>query len=566
MASTAFLPPQAGIPERIYVVINNFISSPLCIVCGALAPFRGRGMQAGYASYCSSACSNRSKKSDRNAIRKSHEYLLWSLVYKTKPLSFSRDELKQWILKTCVASQFGKIWHWKTFIPELATLIYLTSFLNNDVSIGERLHCILQDIVDVPCCSCGNTVRFFNGGYKKFCSLTCPAAVQDAATRASSYFNGLTDIEKTRISQKRYNSYLQTVQDRYGVDNIKYIHIPTDVRAALQDANWLKEQHHTFKKPFTTIAAELHVSESYVGTTAKKLGIETKYQFGAKQEEIVSFFREQGELVEVNNRKLLDGKELDIFLPQRNIAVEFDGVYWHSFNRKETAMERSYHQNKTLAAALRGITLYHVFETEWDTSIGQNIWKSIWNNTLGKSRTVYARKCEPRILTYEEHCTFLKLNHIHGYTPAKYAVGLFHEGELVSAMTFGVPRFNKKFNFEIIRMCSKLGMSVTGGASKMLRFFERLVGTQITIISYADLRYATGKLYEKLGFTELKITKPNYYYWKIGSNSIAHRLKFQKHKLSGLLETFDPSLTEAENMFANGYRRIWDCGHKVFGL
>ena len=229
-------------------------------------------------------------------------------------------------------------------------------------------------------------------------------------------------------------------------------------------------------------------------------------------------------------------------------------------------MERSYHQNKTLAAASRGITLYHVFETEWDTSIGQNIWKSIWNNTLGKSRTVYARKCEPRILNYEEHCTFLKLNHIHGYTPAKYAVGLFHEGELVSAMTFGVPRFNKKFNFEIIRMCSKLGMSVTGGASKMLRFFERLVGTQITIISYADLRYATGKLYEKLGFTELKITKPNYYYWKIGSNSIAHRLKFQKHKLSGLLETFDPSLTEAENMFANGYRRIWDCGHKVFGL
>ena len=43
-----------------------------------------------------------------------------------------------------------------------------------------------------------------------------------------------------------------------------------------------------------------------------------------------------------------------------------------------------------------------------------------------------------------------------------------------------------------------------------------------------------------------------------------HRSSYQKHKLEKLLPIFESSMTEWENMQANGYDRIWDCGNDVW--
>ena len=83
-----------------------------------------------------------------------------------------------------------------------------------------------------------------------------------------------------------------------------------------------------------------------------------------------------------------------------------------------------------------------------------------------------------------------------------------------------------------------------------------------SIISYVDLRYGTGKSYEKIGFKKLGQSKPNYFYTK-NHKIRENRLKYQKHKLELILEQYDPNLTEWQNMQLNQFDRIWDCGNLI---
>jgi hypothetical protein len=128
-------------------------------------------------------------------------------------------------------------------------------------------------------------------------------------------------------------------------------------------------------------------------------------------------------------------------------------------------------------------------------------------------------------------------------------------------MNFGKPRFNKKYDWELLRYCTKKYTTVVGGASRLFDFFKRNYAG--SIISYCDLRYSTGQLYQLLKMKLLHQSAPNYFYTK-DCIVLESRNKYQKHKLVKLLSNFDPNLTEAQNMFNNGYRRIWDCGNLVY--
>jgi hypothetical protein len=120
-------------------------------------------------------------------------------------------------------------------------------------------------------------------------------------------------------------------------------------------------------------------------------------------------------------------------------------------------------------------------------------------------------------------------------------------------MTFGKARFNKKIEYEMFRFCNKLDFIILGGASKLFKYFIRNYNPK-SIITYADKRYFTGKVYNKLNFNFLENTSPNYLYFKKGM--IYSRYQFQKHKLKNKLKYFDKNLTEWENMQLNNYDRI----------
>ena len=258
-------------------------------------------------------------------------------------------------------------------------------------------------------------------------------------------------------------------------------------------------------------------------------------------------------------RKIIPPKELDIYIPSKKLAIEYDGMYWHSTFEKEA---RNYHLNKTERCEEKCIQLIHIFENEW--LYKQDIVKSRLKNLLGiYDATVYARKCEVREVTSKESKIFQETNHIQGACNSSVNLGLYFNNELISLMTFGKCRFNKNYEWELLRFCNKLGYHVPGAAGKLLKHFEKTYNPT-SLISYADRRWSRGKLYDALGFTLDHISRPNYWYYKNGDYELKSRVNFQKHKLKDKLEKFDPKLSESENMKNNGYLKIYDCGNLVY--
>ena len=275
--------------------------------------------------------------------------------------------------------------------------------------------------------------------------------------------------------------------------------------------------------------------------------------------ELFNFIKSLNDDAVQSDRTTITPSELDIFVPSKQLAFEFDGLYWHSDDVKP---DKNYHLNKTIACENRGIHLIHVFENDW--LYKQDIVKSrIMSMFNCDTITIGARKCTIVELSADETRNFLDANHLQGATNAKVRLGLLCNNELVSVMTFSKPRFSKKYDWELVRFCSKLNYQIQGGASKLLKYFECKY-KPTSIVSYADRRWSwlTNVIYSQLGFAYSHASSPDYWYWR--DTEFYHRLTCQKHKLATKLENFDKSITEAENMYANGFKRIFDCGNLVF--
>ena len=265
------------------------------------------------------------------------------------------------------------------------------------------------------------------------------------------------------------------------------------------------------------------------------------------------------------NVKNVISKELDIYVPSKKFAIEYNGLLPHSSGNSKIhyynrVIDSKYHLNKTIECEAKDIELWHVFENEFLDTQKRKIWHSMFNNKLGVSDRLYARKCVIRDVPVKEARAFINDNHMQGNCNSSVKLGLYHNNELVSIMTF---RHHKVYQYEIARFCSKLNTTVVGGASKLLTHFERNYNPT-SIISYANRRWSTGNLYTKLGFTFIENTPPNYFYFKVNENVLYPREKFQKHKLEKLLGSFNKSLTERENMLNNDYRVIHDSGNMKF--
>lgn len=258
-----------------------------------------------------------------------------------------------------------------------------------------------------------------------------------------------------------------------------------------------------------------------------------------------------------NDRTVLDGKEIDILIPEKNIGIELDGLYWHS---ESMGTPRNYHQEKTSLAEEKGIHLIHIFEDEWFDK--QDIVKSILLSKFGEiDNKIYARECDIKKIDNSLSEEFLFNNHLQGPIPAIHHHGLFFQNELVLLVSFGKARFNKDCEWEILRFCNKKNTQVLGGLSKLISHFIWDYEPN-SIITYVDARYGDGKCYKKCGFEFMRRTQPGYFY--TDGHYRSSRLKYQKHKLSKILKNFDSNLTEWENMQLNGFDRIWDCGNYVY--
>jgi hypothetical protein len=269
----------------------------------------------------------------------------------------------------------------------------------------------------------------------------------------------------------------------------------------------------------------------------------------------------------------------DIIYKDKMVAIDIISFNNDSLDAKNFRSERLLYKHKHAKRSdeclSKNIKLFMIYENElnMDNIETISIWQSMIKNGLGLSTAIYARKCEvielipkngfPTKLSVD----FTKNNHIQSSANASYRFGLFYNKELVAVMTFGVSRFNKNIDYELIRYCNLKYYNVVGGASRLLKAFRQAYPG--SIISYANRRWSEGNLYRQLGFKEETVAEPNYFYWHEDDNSIKtdSRQSFQKHKLEKKLKVFDPEQTEMDNTIKlNGYRAIYDAGNFVFTL
>ena len=278
-----------------------------------------------------------------------------------------------------------------------------------------------------------------------------------------------------------------------------------------------------------------------------------------KEKEIAEYIKDITNCdIHTNDRTVLDGKELDIYVPERKIAIEFDGIFWHNENNKAN----NYHLEKTEDCEKNGIRLIHIFEDEWLKK--KDIWKSMLNNIFETTpNKIFARKCVIKEVGVKDCTDFLNVNHLQGWCPSQIKLGLYYGDELVSVMTFGKSRHfigNGEVEYELLRYCNKTFTNVVGGASKLFSHFIKKYHPN-SIVSYADRRWSQGGLYDILGFEFVHDSKPNYYYVIDGVRK--NRFNYRKRIL---VEKYNcpQDMSEREFCQQQKWYRIYDCGTKVY--
>lgn len=262
----------------------------------------------------------------------------------------------------------------------------------------------------------------------------------------------------------------------------------------------------------------------------------------------------------MNDRGIISPFELDIVIPEKKIAIEYCGLYWHS---EQAGKDKNYHLTKLKMCSEKGYRLITILEDEW--MYKKNIVKARLKHILGViTDRIYARNTSVREIDNSSYKIFVEANHIQGYVPAKHRYGLFHNGVLISVMAFGKRRralgSTKSAGYELLRFCSSI--LVVGGASKLFSFASRHMDLT-NVVSYCDLRWGMGDVYRVLGFTNDGLTKPGYFY--VDGDKRYHRFKFRKSELVDI-ETYSKEKTEFEILNDAGYLRIWDCGHLRFSI
>jgi len=463
-------------------------------------------------------------------------------------------------------------------------------------SFKEKIWFYYHNLSEIPTCPCGGKSKFsdrFDKGYNDFCSLDC----------ANNHKDEMVKRQKQSIQKKwgvdffpQHKDFIkkqkETKKERYGDENYNNVNKMKSTKEKLYgDSGYNNSQKNAItrrdsfiktlkeKTKDKFVSYELESDNITLNCSLCKQDYDiynNLFNYRTKQKSVLCTIcnptdeKQVSGLeldlinfvsslvgIETRDRKVLNGKELDILIPTKNLAIEFNGLYWHS----DIYKDKNYHLNKTIDCNKKGINLLHVFEDEWLEK--SDIVKSIIKNKLGVwNKRIYARNCEIRVVDKSEEKSFLNSNHIQGFVGSSISYGLYRKDELISIMTFGGLRKSLGYNskegsYEMLRFCNKLNYNVVGGASKLFKHFVKINNPK-EIISYSDNRYFDGSLYGKLGFEFIEETKPNYFY--VINHNRENRFKYRKDVL--VKEGFDKSLTEKEIMKSRGYNRIWDCGNK----
>ena len=271
------------------------------------------------------------------------------------------------------------------------------------------------------------------------------------------------------------------------------------------------------------------------------------------------------------DRTVISPKELDIYTPWANLAVEYCGEYWHAASSaEEERKDRTRHIDKQRACEAAGIRLLTVYESEWLKN--PFAIKRLIRNALGKSRgSVMARKCSVEAIGSPEAAAFFDRYHPQGGAGWGQTYALRYRGKLVACMRFTFGANDRGVGSDRVWTLTRYAtrVSVPGGASRLFSAFRTETGADM-VKSFSDNRYFTGAMYERLGFDMEEETPPDYqvYHPKTG---LMPKTAWQRKKIParirdlGVVDSFDPvtdSRSERDMTYALGAQRMFDCGKK----
>lgn len=329
-------------------------------------------------------------------------------------------------------------------------------------------------------------------------------------------------------------SVAQEVAGEWSSRNTKSAH---EVHSGSKDTAWWEcSQGHEWEAP---------VYARVRGTSCPKCG--NRGTSRAEQEllEFVSSLTETRE----RDRVILGGRELDIVCESEKVAIEFNGLYWHS----EAQVSPDLHLLKSAGAAEAGYQLLHIWEDDWRDR--RHIVERMIARKLGKSTETKhnARSLDFRLVSSTEARVFLDENHIQGFAGGSWRGGLYSGGELVALTTM---KQRSPGEWELVRYATS-GI-VRGGHSKILKRFIRDL-SPAKIVTFSDRGVSDGGLYSSQGFTMDGELKPDYSYLVGGSRE--HKFKYRKNRFERdeKLE-FQDGLTETELAQLNKLLRVYDAG------
>lgn len=339
----------------------------------------------------------------------------------------------------------------------------------------------------------------------------------------------------------------------YGREHNRQSHISDENLTNLTDRDWLLDAHHTQKRTLTDIANELGVHKTTVSYTYTDNGI-PKIRFPQSMAEMMmsNFLNDEGIEVMRGDRSIIAPYELDLYLPDFNLAIEINGIYWHS---ESAGKDRKYHKMKYDMCRSKGIRLLQIYDTEIASNFHMIKDKILTVLGKAKSRKIFARRTNILEVSTSEKQDFFTANHIQGGGPSSINYGLEYDGEIVAVMGF----INRGDHFILNRYATRC--NVPGGFTKLLTCFERKYNSP-EIVTFADLRWSDGTLYHNSGFILDKHLPPDYQ-WTDG-NRLWHKFNWRHGTGLKTLSNYDPNLSEYENMTNHKYSRIWDCGKLRF--
>ena len=245
---------------------------------------------------------------------------------------------------------------------------------------------------------------------------------------------------------------------------------------------------------------------------------------------------------------------------EKYILVELDPTITHNSTfgyKSREPLSKTHHREKTEAAAKQGMHCIHIFDWDDQEKIVSFFKKKI---------SIYARKCKIKeIEDTEEYQAFINENHFQGYCKGnKIIVGLYYNDELVEIMSFGKPRYNKKYEYELLRLCTSMKYKVIGGASRIFEYFKNKYSPK-SIISYCDMSKFSGDVYLELGFTLYRKNQPSKHWYNITTGQhITDNLLRQR----GFDQLFDADYgkgtSNEELMISNGFLEVYDCGQATY--